>query len=128
MKFPPGYYIKGIQRTVGKCSNPSESDPNWTGFIFEVRDRLDEYDTINDWEEDYGNTITWCYRDFKGGSPDIIRGEFSLWYGGYAGDDISDLMIKKGNVIYIDSIRNSVQKTHMEQIAVYIDEIKYTIQ
>lgn len=123
MKFPIQDYFESIQHSQGECINMVETETaEWSGFIFKIRDTLDEYDNVQDWRENYGGTTIYFYRNFRIGSPDVVRGEFVLWEGDYAGSEFSNLMIKLEKIIYIDDIRNKPNKSLMEQIAVYIDE------
>lgn len=136
MKFKPFEYIDSIVRDAGSCINTGEfGDQRWTGFTFALRDDLDDYDSIDDWREVYNQTIQYTYIEFKESgysSPDIVRGEFVLWYTDYYGSEFSNIMLKLENVVYIDEIqdkeRRNIPLTKLEHIALYIYENKYDIK
>jgi hypothetical protein len=104
MKHKKRDYINHIVVDHGTCINTGEfGEAHWKGYSFSIRDNLDDYENIKDWYEDYGQTIQYCYRDFNetGSSSDMIRSEFSLWYGDYSGSEFMNIMTKLEKVIYI---------------------------
>jgi hypothetical protein len=113
-----------------KCpNNIDDGHLPWTGIGFTIRDKINDYDTVDDWEEDYNHVIEYVYRDFNdGGSPDVISGEFALLYAGES-KPITDLLIANQDLMFIYEIQNRRHKrtTVLEKIAIYIHENRYSL-
>lgn len=134
MRFPISQYIESLTRVTGYCVNvPDTGIVPWTGFMFKVRNELDKYNSVEEWREDGADTTLYTYRDFgdPAASPDVVKGEFSMWYSGYVGDRFTDIMIQYGNIMFIYGIEQKVDKTipltDIEEIAFYMYYNRYSL-
>ena len=81
MSFTIDQYVKHVEPTSGECIN-TEYPEKWTGYMFKVRNGLEKYNSIEEWENDIPQITEYVYRIFQRGSPDIIRRDFMNWFGG----------------------------------------------
>lgn len=91
-KFSIFDYIDRIIPTNGFISNDNDTDMQfWTGYRIFIRDELDSYDSISEWQEDtggftdrsryngYGATTEYVYQQFSRGSSCIIDAGLRNW-------------------------------------------------
>jgi hypothetical protein len=127
------WYVQGFHKASGMCVNCGEYGDNdgnkgWTGYRFSNRDDIDDYETIEDWFEDSGNVTHYIYRDFQdGGSPDLVRAEFELFYTGHSG--LVDIMVEEQSIIFLYQVINKPIESLkiLEQISIYVGNNQYSL-
>jgi hypothetical protein len=120
-------YVDSYHKTQGVCVNTGEFGDGsmpWKGVGFSIRDDIDNYENVESWEEDSGLVTHYVYRDFAdGGSPDVIRGEFALFYPGHS-TPMTRLMIHNKDVIFVYDVINKksegISLSILEKISLYI--------
>lgn len=70
-------YIDRIIPTNGFISNPTyDSMSYYTGYRIFIRSDLENYETIDDWREDFGSIHEYVYQEYPRGVPGIIDASF----------------------------------------------------
>lgn len=106
-------YIDRIIPVSGFIANDSESDGQvYSGYLVYVRDRLDEYNSVEEWKDDLNGFADQTYGQDNGPVTAYIYRSFSR-----GSDDMIDAGMRNFNIDTDDTLLSTLEERHLFRLS-----------